>query len=217
MRPLPNSPGTYTRLITRPVRSVVRDSASIQRGIIRHVYLVIDLSSAMLVRDYKATWLDLTLQYAQEFVTEFFDQNPIGQMAIMVTRDGLAERLTPLSGPFRIRSLVSAHTRGAWPDAVHRLPCRQSGGPPENPPEQEASRSARPTEPAERPPTRQDRSLVRSRFAARLLELETHSGLPPRRHLPPHGSREVIIVLGSLTTCDPTNIHQTISDVERDR
>lgn len=31
-------------------------------------------------------------------MTEFFDQNPIGQMAIMVTRDGLAERLTPLSG-----------------------------------------------------------------------------------------------------------------------
>jgi transcription initiation factor TFIIH subunit 2 len=104
----------------RTINSVLRDSASIQRGIIRHVYLVIDLSSAMLVRDYKATWLDLTLQYAQvrpsvslfsgvetpadvlgktqEFVTEFFDQNPIGQMAIMVTRDGLAERLTPLSG-----------------------------------------------------------------------------------------------------------------------
>lgn len=99
----------------------MRDTSSIQRGIIRHVYLVIDLSSAMLVRDYKQTWLDLTLQYAQvrigtlsvfeilarteklysfrqDFVTEFFDQNPIGQMALMITRDGLAERLTPLSG-----------------------------------------------------------------------------------------------------------------------
>ena len=62
--PLPS----YVRLRThRPQfrNSVLRDSASIQRGIIRHVYLVIDLSSAMLVRDYKATWLDLTLQYAQ--------------------------------------------------------------------------------------------------------------------------------------------------------
>jgi hypothetical protein len=44
---------------------ILRDTSSIQRGIIRHVYLVIDLSSAMLVRDYKQTWLDLTLQYAQ--------------------------------------------------------------------------------------------------------------------------------------------------------
>jgi len=48
-----------------PPRRLLRDTSSIQRGIIRHVYLVIDLSSAMLVRDYKATWLDLTVQYAQ--------------------------------------------------------------------------------------------------------------------------------------------------------
>lgn len=40
---------------------------------------------------------------------------------------------------------------------------------------------------------------------------------PPDSHLPPHGSREVIIILGSLTTCDPGNIHSTIRDVEKDR
>lgn len=44
---------------------MLRDTTSIQRGIIRHVYLVIDLSMSMMVREYKATWLDLTLQYAQ--------------------------------------------------------------------------------------------------------------------------------------------------------
>ncbi|BGP57407.1 hypothetical protein JCM8202v2_005048 [Rhodotorula sphaerocarpa] len=156
-------------LLASKSRRVVRDSASIQRGIIRHVYLVIDLSSAMLVRDYKATWLDLTLQYAQEFVTEFFDQNPIGQMAIMVTRDGLAERLTPLSG-----------------------------------------------NPADHLKILQNKKRLEARGQPSLqnvLQL-AKTGLS---HLPPHGSREVIIVLGSLTTCDPTNIHQTISDVERDR
>lgn len=71
----------------------------------------------MLVREYKLSWIDLTLQYAkvcskcsarfefgadtkhtQEFVSEFFDQNPISQMAIVVTRDGQAERLSPLGG-----------------------------------------------------------------------------------------------------------------------
>lgn len=36
-------------------------------------------------------------------------------------------------------------------------------------------------------------------------------------HLPPHGSREVIIILGSLTSCDPTNIHQTITETEAAR
>lgn len=77
---------------------VLRDTTSIQRGIIRHVYLVIDLSLAMLVREHKSSWLDLTIQFACDFVGEFFDQNPISQMAILTTRDGSAERLSPLSG-----------------------------------------------------------------------------------------------------------------------
>lgn len=47
------------------VRRVVRDTTSIQRGIIRHLYLVIDLSMAMLVREFKATWLDIAIQYAK--------------------------------------------------------------------------------------------------------------------------------------------------------
>ena len=47
------------------LRRLVRDTTSIQRGIIRHVYLVIDLSMAMLVREFKATWLDITIQYAK--------------------------------------------------------------------------------------------------------------------------------------------------------
>ncbi|GAA5873614.1 hypothetical protein JCM3774_004991 [Rhodotorula dairenensis] len=165
-------------LLSAKSRRVLRDSASIQRGIIRHVYLVIDLSSAMLVRDYKATWLDLTLQYAQEFVTEFFDQNPIGQMAIMVTRDGLAERLTPLSG------------------CVFAPAC--------------------PRNPADHLKVLQNKKRLEPRGQPSLqnvLQL-AKTGLS---HLPPHGSREVIIVLGSLTTCDPTNIHQTISEIAKER
>ncbi|KWU42712.1 Ssl1-domain-containing protein, partial [Rhodotorula sp. JG-1b] len=156
-------------LLSNKSRRVLRDTASIQRGIIRHVYLVIDLSSAMLVRDYKATWLDLTLQYAQEFVTEFFDQNPIGQMAIMVTRDGLAERLTPLSG-----------------NPADHLKVLQN---------------KKKLEPRGQPSLQNVLQLAKNGLS----------------HLPPHGSREVIIILGSLTTCDPTNIHDTISQVEQQR
>lgn len=37
------------------------------------------------------------------------------------------------------------------------------------------------------------------------------------RHLPPHGSKELIIIFGSLTTCDPSNIHKTIADTHEDR
>jgi transcription initiation factor TFIIH subunit 2 len=29
-------------------------------------------------------------------------------------------------------------------------------------------------------------------------------------HLPTHSSREILIIFGSLTTCDPGNIHETL-------
>jgi transcription initiation factor TFIIH subunit 2 len=81
------------------VPSVLRDATAIQRGIIRHLYLVVDLSLSMLERDLRPSRLELSLQYAAEYVTEYFDQNPISQMAIIGMKDGVAVRLTALSGP----------------------------------------------------------------------------------------------------------------------
>lgn len=37
-----------------------------------------------------------------------------------------------------------------------------------------------------------------------LLDFESCS------HLPTHSSREILIIFGSLTTCDPGNIHDTL-------
>ena len=78
-------------------RRTQRDTSSIQRGIIRHLYLVLDLSQSMLERDMRPSRLELTLQYARAFIGEFFDQNPISQVAIIGTRNGIAERISPLS------------------------------------------------------------------------------------------------------------------------
>lgn len=78
---------------------MLRDATAIQRGIIRHLYLIIDLSLSMAEQDLRPTRLGLTLQYALEYVTEYFDQNPISQMAIIGMKDGVAVRITPLSGP----------------------------------------------------------------------------------------------------------------------
>lgn len=49
----------------RRLNRILRDTTSIQRGIIRHVYLVIDLSACMLEREFKSSWLDLALQYSK--------------------------------------------------------------------------------------------------------------------------------------------------------
>lgn len=34
----------------------------------------------------------------QQFIREFFDQNPLSHLGILVLRNGVAERLTDLSG-----------------------------------------------------------------------------------------------------------------------
>jgi len=79
-------------------RRIVRDTRPIQRGIIRNMVLVVDMSSAMNDTDLRPTRLAMSLDLATEFVTEFFSQNPISQLAIIGIRDGLAHLISPLDG-----------------------------------------------------------------------------------------------------------------------
>jgi Ssl1-like len=51
-------------------------------------------------RDMRPTRFDLMLEYAREFVTEWFDQNPLGQIGIVGIRGGLGERIGEMSGTF---------------------------------------------------------------------------------------------------------------------
>jgi transcription initiation factor TFIIH subunit 2 len=60
--------------------------------------LVLDLSQSMSEKDLRPTRYLLTLRYAQEFVVEFFEQNPISQLGVLGMRDGLAVRVSGMSG-----------------------------------------------------------------------------------------------------------------------
>ena len=77
---------------------LLKDTTPLQRGIIRHLILVLDMSEAMLEKDLRPTRYELTLNYACEFVTEYFEQNPISQLGVIGMRDGLAVRISDLSG-----------------------------------------------------------------------------------------------------------------------
>ncbi|KAG1758865.1 Ssl1-like-domain-containing protein [Suillus occidentalis] len=66
-------------------------AAAIRRTIIRHLALLLDLSAAMMDRDMRPTRFDLMLQYAREFVVEWFDQNPLGQIGVVGMRAGIGE------------------------------------------------------------------------------------------------------------------------------
>jgi transcription initiation factor TFIIH subunit 2 len=79
-------------------RRLLRDTTPLQRGIIRHVVLVLDMSFAMAEKDLLPTRYRLTLSYAAAFVREFFEQNPISQLGIVGMRDGVAVRISDLGG-----------------------------------------------------------------------------------------------------------------------
>ncbi|KIK67342.1 hypothetical protein GYMLUDRAFT_155763 [Collybiopsis luxurians FD-317 M1] len=142
---------------------------AIRRTIIRHMVLIIDLSSSMMDRDMRPTRFAVTLQYAREFVLEWFDQNPLGQMAVVGMRAGVGERISDMSGnPQEVLKSISDR---------HKL------------------------EPTGEP------SLQNS------IEMARNS----MNHLPTHSSREILIIFGSLTTCDPGNIHDTLDECVKNK
>lgn len=79
-------------------RRLLRDTTPLQRGIIRHLVLVLDMSFAMAEKDLLPTRHRLTLSYAAAFVREYFEQNPISQLAIVGMRDGVAVRISDMGG-----------------------------------------------------------------------------------------------------------------------
>ena len=97
MYSLGNESGSDARN-TRLTSRLLKDTTPLQRGIIRHLILVLDMSEAMLEKDLRPTRYELTLNYACEFVTEYFEQNPISQLGVIGMRDGLASQVCDMSG-----------------------------------------------------------------------------------------------------------------------
>ncbi|KAI9716854.1 MAG: hypothetical protein M1828_007515 [Chrysothrix sp. TS-e1954] len=79
-------------------RRLLKDTTPLQRGIIRHLTLILDCSHMMLEKDLRPSRYLLTIRHSIAFITSFFEQNPISQIAVIGMRDGLAVRISPLSG-----------------------------------------------------------------------------------------------------------------------
>lgn len=79
-------------------RRLLRDTTPFQRGIIRHMVLVLDMSFAMLEKDLLPNRYILMMHYAVDFVREYFEQNPISQLGIIAMRDGVAVHISEMSG-----------------------------------------------------------------------------------------------------------------------
>jgi len=71
----------------------------VKRDMIRYVYVVLDGSRWMRQKDPvlpPGTRLDVTLALLQEFVQEYYDQNPLSHLGFVLLREGEAEVVAPL-------------------------------------------------------------------------------------------------------------------------
>lgn len=98
-----------------------RDEAipGVRRGIIRYTVFVIDTSEAMSQIDMKPSRAAAVCAACGEFVREYFDQNPISQLSVVVTRDAIAEKLSNLSSnpDIHIDAIQEALNRGPYGEA----------------------------------------------------------------------------------------------------
>jgi transcription initiation factor TFIIH subunit 2 len=86
-------------MIERRKKKILKNpSLPFQRGIIRTLIVIIDGSLMMLEKDLRPTRFGMTLSLLQEFVVEFFDQNPISQLGILMMRNGVANLISEVSG-----------------------------------------------------------------------------------------------------------------------
>ena len=133
-------------------------------GMMRHLYLVIDLSENMNTPDLKPTRQYCVLKLLENFLDEYFYLNPISQLGIITTSNKRAEKVSDMSGNVRkhleiVKSLSSKSCTGE-------------------------------------PSLQNSLSLV----------------LQSLKNMPSHASRELVILMGSLTTCDPGDINKTIEE-----
>lgn len=161
----------------RKRKRLQKDTKPFQRGIIRHVVLVLDLSEEMAEKDMRPNRYIVTIKQAQQYITEFFEQNPISQMRVLGMHDGLCVGVSDLSGNPTDHTAAIQALR--FPRKVTDVPKEPKGM----------------------------ASLQNALDVARATLF----------HTPSHGTREVIIVFGSLRTVDPGDINKSIRDCVKDR
>lgn len=75
-----------------------RVTESIQRGLIRYVLVLLDCSLSALEKDIRPSRFEASKNAIERFIGDFYDQNPISQLSLALTRDRTSEKVTELSG-----------------------------------------------------------------------------------------------------------------------
>ncbi|OAY51661.1 general transcription factor IIH subunit 2 [Manihot esculenta] len=88
----------YHAQYRRRLRSLSANAARIQKGLIRFLYIVVDLSRAASEMDFRPSRMVVITKHVEAFIREFFDQNPLSQIGLVTIKDGVAHPLTELGG-----------------------------------------------------------------------------------------------------------------------
>jgi len=70
----------------------------IEKGMIRYVYIILDCSQSMNKRDLKPNRMVVAQQMIEKFIKEFFDQNPLSQLGLIIAHHKIAQKITDLGG-----------------------------------------------------------------------------------------------------------------------
>ncbi|XP_074851504.1 general transcription factor IIH subunit 2 isoform X2 [Carettochelys insculpta] len=170
----------------------------VRLGMMRHLYVVVDGSRTMEDQDLKPNRLTCTLKLLEYFVEEYFDQNPISQIGVIVTKSKRAEKLTELSAS----SFMYIFLTGCESCLHGGFSCLE--------------------QPFHILPHQSFKWNPRKHITAlkKAVDLTCHGepslynslnlAMQTLKHMPGHTSREVLIIFSSLTTCDPSNIYDLI-------
>lgn len=155
----------------RQKRSLGKQEKLVQKGLLRYLYIVMDLSQCMDLKDFKPSRKVFLGTVLGQFIKEFFEQNPLCSLGILLARDRVVEVVTELSG-----------------NPLHQIECLEAA--------------------IDKP------NSARGEFS---LQNALEKASKYLRQVPEHASREVLIACGSLTSCDPSDIFETIRKVQIDR
>mmetsp|Transcript_17730 Transcript_17730/g.25019 ORF Transcript_17730/g.25019 Transcript_17730/m.25019 type:complete len:718 (+) Transcript_17730:18-2171(+) len=129
----------------------------------------------------KMTRLEIVLELARRFVMEYYDQNPLSHLGIVLCRNGEAEILAPLSGSKRVAltalAAVAEGSKNRLLDAISDAAAADSSS------------------------SSKERNGGVWSFQNGLEVSGRSLG-----HMPRYGSREVVVLVGSLSTCDPADV-----------
>ena len=157
---------TVQNIMLKQKRQFQHPDKSFKRGIMRHVYIVIDTSTSTSEADLAPNRLVVLLEKTKEFAFEFFDQNPLAQLGVLLCRDGICQVLSELVGnPLTIS------------DALKSKKMMDPSG---------------------------EMSLQNALLLANGLFKTVQT----------HGSKEILLLVSSLSSTDPGDILDTLSDLK---